>query len=126
MEGGKFGDTIEAYAHYGMQLIPDNFKHYINLCLEIFVECDAKEVNSLRTALYNFYKLLQGSKEDQSQIGKQFQKYLTIAHLANLKYIYEKKNMHALYARISLSLIRYGDLIRMDKLFYDAGVSCKK
>lgn len=126
MEKGKFGETIEAYAYYGMQLIPENVKMYKTLSLEIFAECDPKEVSNLRTALYNFYKLLQGAKEDSSATGKLFGKYLTIAHLSNLKNIYEKKNMHALFSRISISLLRYGDVIRMDKLFYEAGIACKK
>jgi len=55
MENGKFGDTIEAYANYGMQLISENIKLYKTLCLEIFVECEPKEIGNLRTALYNFY-----------------------------------------------------------------------
>ena len=58
MESGKFGDLAGAYAYYGMQLIPENVKLYKTLCLEIFVECEPKEIENLRTALYNFYKLL--------------------------------------------------------------------
>jgi len=58
MESGKFGDLVAAYASYGMQLIPENVKLYKTLCLEIFVECEPKEVENLRVALYNFYKLL--------------------------------------------------------------------
>lgn len=126
MEKGKFGELTEAYATYGMQLIPENFKLYRTLCLEIFVECDAKEVQSLRTALYNFYKLLQGAREESSAVGKQFAKYLTIAHLAHLKNLYEKKNMNALVAKTAVSLLRYADTIRMDKLFHEAGLACKK
>lgn len=34
--------------------------------------------------------------------------------------------MQALLARTSISLLRYADLIRMDKLFYEAGLACKK
>lgn len=64
MEKGKFGETIEAYAFYGMQLIPENIKIYKTLCLEIFIECDPKEITNLRTALFNFNKLLQSAKED--------------------------------------------------------------
>ncbi len=41
-----------------MQLIPENYKIYKTLALEIFVECDPKEINNLRTALFNFYRLL--------------------------------------------------------------------
>ena len=39
VEGGKFSDAAQAYADYGMQLIPKNYPTYKMLTLEIFVEC---------------------------------------------------------------------------------------
>jgi len=44
-----------------MQLIPQNYTIYKTLALEIFIECDPKEISNLRTALYNFFKLLEGT-----------------------------------------------------------------
>ena len=43
-----------------------------------------------------------------------------------MKAIYEKKNVEALHAKLSVSLLRYCDLIRIDKLYYDAGMAAKK
>jgi hypothetical protein len=34
--------------------------------------------------------------------------------------------MHSLYMRVSIACLRYSDLVRMDKLFYDAGMAAKK
>ena len=50
---------------YHMQPIPANYPIYKTLALEIFVECDPKEVLNLRTALYNFYRLLEGTGESR-------------------------------------------------------------
>lgn len=49
-----------------------------------------------------------------------------IAHLFNMKAIYEKKNVDVLHGKLSVSLLRYCDLIRMDKLYYEAGMAAKK
>lgn len=58
LQGGKFQDAIQAYARYGMPLIPKNYQTYKQLTLEIFLECDIKEVVPLRQALFEFVKLL--------------------------------------------------------------------
>lgn len=105
-------------------MIPENYKIYKTLALEIFVECDAKEIGNLRSALFNFYRLLQGAREENSAAGKQFSKYLVVAHLLNLKNQYEKKNMLKLFQKLTVSLLRYCDLVRIDKLFYEAGMAC--
>ena len=70
-----------------------NYSIYKTLTLEIFVECDIKEIHHLRTTLYNFYQLLEGTGDSKTPAGKEFLKYLTVAHLVNLKNMYEKKNM---------------------------------
>lgn len=94
--------------------------------MEIFADCDSQEIAKLRTCLMKFKKALEKKQELNTPVGKEFQKYLTIAHLVNLSNIYQKKGMIPLYAQISQSLLRYSDLVRVDKLFYNAGVACKK
>lgn len=109
-----------------MPAVQKNYPIYKTLALEIFVECDPKEISNLRNALFNFYKLLEGTGDNNSPAGKEFYKYLIAVHLLNLKNIYLKKDMHSLYMRASISCLRYSDLVRMDKLFYDAGMASKK
>jgi len=43
-----------------------------------------------------------------------------------MKNIYEKKNMDFLAAKTSIALLRYCDLIRLDKLYFEAGMAAKK
>ena len=66
LQGGKFQEAIQTYALYGMPLIPKNYQTYKQLALEIFLECDAKEIVPLRQALYEFVKLLEGTNEPGS------------------------------------------------------------
>ena len=52
---------------------------------------------------------------------------MTIAHLANLKFIYEARpGAQKLLHKLCVSLLRYCDFIRLDKLFYEAGIHCQK
>ena len=44
VEAGNFAAAAQAYADYGMLLIPKNFPTYKMLAMEIFVECEQKEV----------------------------------------------------------------------------------
>jgi len=97
------------------------------LTLEIFVECEQKEIEPLRKALYDFYNLLVGTNEPGSPTLIEYHNYLLIAHLANLKFTYEAKPAaQLLHQKISVSLLRYCEFIRLDKLFYEAGMSCQK
>lgn len=63
VEGGKFVEAAQAYADYGMQLIPKNYPTYKMLALEIFVECEKNEIQPLRKALYEFYSLLSNTND---------------------------------------------------------------
>lgn len=88
MEAGNFAAAAQAYAQYGMPLIPKNYPTYKMLTLEIFVECEQKEIEPLRKALFDFYSLLQGTTDPGNPTLIEYNNYLTIAHLANLKFQY--------------------------------------
>lgn len=68
LENGKFLDCISAFAKYGMPLIGKNFQKYQDIALEIFAECDPKEILSLRTALFNFCRNLTNSSEKNNEL----------------------------------------------------------
>ena len=127
VEAGNFAAAAQAYAQYGMPLIPKNYATYKMLTLEIFVECEHKEIEPLRKALFDFYSLLQGTTDAGNPSLIEYNNYLTIAHLANLKFLYEAKPAaQTLHQKITVALLRYCEYIRLDKLFYEAGISCQK
>ncbi len=127
VEAGNFAAAAQAYSDFGMQLNPKNFPTYKMISMEIFVECENKEIEPLRKALYDFYKLLEGTSDPNSPVVQEFNKYLTIAHLANLKFVYEARpGAQKLLHKLSVSLLRYCEFIRLDKLYYEAGTQCQK
>ena len=126
MESGRFGETIAAFAKYGLPLNPNFYAAYKTLILEIFAECDPNEVRDLRKALYDFVTTLEEQGEANTPAGKEFMKYLTAAHLVNLRPVLEKKGLNKLVGKLLISLLRYSDLIKIDKLYYEAGMSAKQ
>jgi len=66
------------------------------------------------------------SSDAVNATGREFSRYMFSAHLLNLKIVLEKKNLQNIISKISISLLRYSDLVRIDKLYYDAGMACKK
>ena len=119
VEGGKFADAAQAYADYGMQLIPKNYPTYKMLAMEIFVECERAEVVPLRKALFDFFKLLESTNDPGNPTLQEFYKFAQVAHLINLKFQYEAKPAaQGLHQRITIALLRYCDYIRLDKVFY--------
>lgn len=74
LDSGKFLDCISAFAKYGMPMIAKNFQKYQDISLEIFAECDPKEILSLRTALFNFCRNLNNSPEKNNELATVFSK----------------------------------------------------
>lgn len=88
MEAGRFGEAINVLAKYGMHPIRENYPIYKTLALEIFVDCEPKEVMGLRNAIFGLIKGLEHTGDASTPAGKEFSKYLLVAHLINLKTIY--------------------------------------
>lgn len=59
MQEGKFGEAVAVLAKYGMHPIKENYPIYKTLALENFLDCDAKEIANLRTALYGLIRGLE-------------------------------------------------------------------
>ena len=126
MKDGKFGEAIAAFAKYGLPVQSTHFPLYKTLAMEIFAECDPTEVAHLRQALFPLLEKLEQSGEAATPAGKELGKYLFVAHLLCLKSVFERKKLQNLATKAALSLLRYCDLIRMDKLYLEAGMACRK
>ncbi|CAD8094928.1 unnamed protein product [Paramecium sonneborni] len=126
MQQGRFSETIQSLATYGMPIIQQNYPIYENLAIEIFVECDPKELKLLRQALYGFIQGLEAAHELKSDAGKKFQRFGIVSHLLNLRNQYAQDGIVKLHAQTCISLLRYCDLVRIDQLYLDAGRVAKK
>lgn len=93
MEAGKFGEAAGVLSKYGMHPVTQNYPIYKTLALEIFIDCDVKEVVSLRTGLFSLIRGLEQTGDVNTPAGREFGKYLMVAHLINLKNTYQEKGI---------------------------------
>ena len=124
-DSGKFGEALGALAHYGMPHSSAAIPLYKKLIDEVFATCEHDKISDLRTALYGYMNELADS-ERTSRDGRQFEKFLLVAHQINMKYQYSRKGQDNMVAKTAISLVRYIDITSLDKPFQDAGQSCRQ
>ena len=107
-------------------ILPDTKKIVIRIASDLFsyesnAETDMKTWKLLRDTLFQVI----GSSGSDSQI-EIIEKYLLVSHLICLKSILEsmsnQSNAAELHSKITISLLRYTDMVRVDKAFYEAGL----
>ncbi|VDK56115.1 unnamed protein product [Anisakis simplex] len=58
-----------------------------------------------------------------------FERYLYVAHYGSLRCALSENGtneMNVIITQLSISLLRYSDLVAADKVFYEAGIACQK
>eukprot|EP01017_Pseudomicrothorax_dubius_P046139 TRINITY_DN8090_c0_g1_i2.p1 TRINITY_DN8090_c0_g1~~TRINITY_DN8090_c0_g1_i2.p1 ORF type:complete len:616 (+),score=184.35 TRINITY_DN8090_c0_g1_i2:67-1848(+) len=125
MEAGRFGETVAAFAKFGPPITNSFHGLYKKLSMEIFVEADPSEIANLKVVLFRVTNQI---KDDANTLAvRELTRFANCAHLAHLrKLINDKKNLGELYAKLCISLLRYCDLMSIDRLFYDAGMACRR
>ncbi len=127
VKAGKYGETIAALAKYDPPLISKNFKMYNALSLRIFKRCNAKEISYFRKFFYQQIQKFEKEQKQNTKAYRTFYRYLQCAHFINLKNLLEKQGgAFELVTRLKISLLRYSDILRFDKLYYDAGKACQE
>lgn len=88
-------------------------------------EPDYSTWKSLRNAFFNHISTSQGSIDDST-----FEQYLLITHFLVLKRaltnLVDFNGVTELLCKLTISLLRYTDILRVDKFFYEAGLVAKE
>ena len=85
------------------------------------------EWNKLKDILYNLINNLAKSPEKDTHDHKSFQKCFLIAHYNTMRCSCAGNDqLDVIAAKLSISLLRYTDIIPADKAFYEAGRMCQK
>lgn len=127
------GDCLTAlslYLTYGAPPLEANFNIYTRIAMDCFAlrEEQAKDDQwrNLRDFLYKLMKSLQSSEHAQTQIAKNLDKFLLISHYYAVRSACRPvQSLHPIAARISIALLRYTDIIPVDKGFYEAGIDLR-
>eukprot|EP00111_Clytia_hemisphaerica_P000435 TCONS_00001218-protein len=130
----KDGDQVKAlrlFVEHGAPANPQNFNIYKRLVEDLFAKQGLSGENAykvwadLRTMLYD---LCDGfnKKPTNPAVMDIFNRMLLVAHYYAIRSAITKNSqLEVLHAKISVSLLRYCDLIPCDKAFYEAGIHCK-
>ena len=131
IKAGNIVDALQLFVVHGAPPNPQNFNIYRKLVVDLFAapglsHADYYKVwSDLRTMLHN---LCEGfvRKPTNPAIMEIFEKMLIISHYYAVRAaVLGQNNLNNIAAKISVSLLRYSDLIPCDKAFYEAGVDCK-
>jgi len=124
MDNGRFSEALKVLVKFEMQYSPSLVPIYRKLIDETFALCEPSEVADLKICLQQFCVRMSSYDLPPDQ-RDEFEKYLFVTHLIQLKQTYEKHKLHGLNASVSIALVRYIDLTTIDKPFYDAGVALR-
>lgn len=114
-------------SHPGVFILPDSRKITLRIARELF-SLDSVSLNTaanwklLRDALYS----LTISNTDDQEI----ERALLVAHYMMLKCVTSQMSDQSgakdLQLKLSVALLRYTDMVRVDQCFYEAGQLCKE
>ncbi|KNC30792.1 Intraflagellar transport protein osm-1 [Lucilia cuprina] len=122
--------ALELYINYGAPPIEANFNIYTRIALDFFALREEQLMDGLWRKLRDFiYKLLQtlkSSEFSQAPITDNMELYLLIAHYyCTRSACRQVQSLQPIAVRISIALLRYTDIIPVDKGFYEAGIDLR-
>eukprot|EP00357_Protocruzia_adherens_P015873 CAMPEP_0115035232 /NCGR_PEP_ID=MMETSP0216-20121206/41287_1 /TAXON_ID=223996 /ORGANISM="Protocruzia adherens, Strain Boccale" /LENGTH=1713 /DNA_ID=CAMNT_0002414595 /DNA_START=1 /DNA_END=5142 /DNA_ORIENTATION=+ len=125
LKNGQFATAVTAFVQRGTPIIPNFYPIYNHLALEILAGPTEQELADLRKMLYTLVNDIQNSPDANTNEAQDFQRYLNIAHLANLKFAVQKAGLSEVYTFICISLVRYTAEIPIDRAYFEAGEACR-
>uniref|UniRef100_A0A8C0FR79 Intraflagellar transport protein 172 homolog n=1 Tax=Bubo bubo TaxID=30461 RepID=A0A8C0FR79_BUBBB len=129
---GSWDKALSLYVHHGAPANPQNFNIYKRLFVEMVNASDmncAEAYSSwadLRDVLFHLCENLVKSSEANTPAHEEFETMLLISHYyATRSAAQGVKQLDAVAAKLSVSLLRHTELIPADKAFYEAGMAAK-
>ncbi|XP_026810375.1 intraflagellar transport protein 172 homolog isoform X2 [Rhopalosiphum maidis] len=127
-EGNAF-EALNLYTQYDVPAFPQNFNIYRRIALDVFSkrEMDKVESYDIWAKLRDmFFKLMENTNQPNSEIWKEFEKYMFISHLYAMRCAFgEISSLSALVVKLLVALLRYTDIIPADKGYYEAGIAVR-
>lgn len=129
----RYAAALGVLTERGVSCIPANFSLYRRIAQEILAFSEQpkeiakhpppelpNEIKQLREMLYKLCNELRPLGADSPEFVS-FERMSQIAHFIALKIKCQAEGIHRLEGRIATSLLRYTDIVPVDKAFYEAG-----
>lgn len=122
--------ALQLYTQYGAPPLPQNFNIYMRIALDCFSlhETDGMHVwKELRNFLFQLAQSLRSESDDANEtMFDRFEQLLLIAHFYTTRAACrEVSALQSIAVRISIAILRYTELIPIDKAFFEAGMDLR-
>lgn len=123
-------NALQLYLQYGAPALQQNYNIYMRIALECFALREADGVHiwkDLRNFLFQLTQSLKAESNDSNDaMHDRFDQLLLIAHYyATRSACREVPSLHQLAVKISVAILRYTELIPVDKAFFEAGMDLR-
>ena len=127
----RIAEAVRIFEKYGASANPANFNIYKQLIDQILnsPDSDYDNIAALRNMVHSLNEnIMKSESQIDNQIVDIFSKYEYILHFSALQKALKALNspeVERLKLHMSISLVRYIDLIQPDRVLYEAGIACR-
>lgn len=121
-------NALNLYLQYGSPALPQNYNIYTKIALECFSQRE-EEISTvwkdLRTFMFQVVQAIRDANPADAMLDH-FQQLLLIAHYYMTRSVCRQvPSLNFIANKISVALLRYTDLIPVDKGFFEAGMDLR-
>lgn len=123
-------NALQIYLQYGAPALPQNYNIYMRIALECFALRESDGIHIWKDLRNFLFQLTQSIKADTNGSDEtmydRFEQLLLIAHYyATRAACREVPALHLIGVKISVAILRYTELIPVDKAFFEAGMDLR-
>lgn len=123
-------NALQLYLQYGAPDLSQNYNIYLRIALGCFALREAEGVNVWKDLRNFLFQLTQSIRDEPSDTNEKmrlsYDQLLLIAHFyATRAACREVPSLHQIAVKISVAMIRYSDVIPVDKAFFEAGMDLR-
>ena len=138
--------AVRVFLEHGCPILPANFPLYKRIATDILAaggDMESATPNQRHTAADAYaphtYSVLADLREMLAGLIKQLAiidstgtpatheltRLLTVTHYAHLRFVTRREDLTSSWSKLSVALLRYTQVLPVDKAFYDAAVACR-
>ncbi|KAL1129294.1 hypothetical protein AAG570_013823, partial [Ranatra chinensis] len=130
IKGGFTEKALELYTRFEPAPLPQNYNIYRRIAADSFsIRRDKEDFNTwaqLRDMFYQITVALNSTTDAGTPVYVEFEKIMLIAHYYSLRCAARNvPSLEKIVTKISISLLRFSDIIPADKAYYEAGIDAK-
>ncbi|VDK73481.1 unnamed protein product [Litomosoides sigmodontis] len=131
IKADRYAEATAAFEKYGASSNPNNFNIYQRLVEKVINarNMDHPHAYGKWAALRNVLLMVCNGMNSKEEMKELLNRYLEIVHYGALRSALLECNgteMEQIASQITISFIRYSDIMQADKVFYEAGMACRK